>query len=535
MRKYKVMLVDDEPLIRTGLNSLIDWEGLNCEVVYEAEDGEQALQWLMEYTADILICDIRMPGMDGLELARRLYESNNPIKVIFLSAYSEFSYVQKALHYDAIDYVVKSNYIEKLPSVVQKTVALLEKERQASERISTIQDQLRVQTGERQVQLVQDILRHNAGGPEQIESRAWQAGLAAAEYRLLWISFRGSLTEKSRAAEKKAMETLRSFIEAAYREFSCVILSLSPMELAVLAAPAEGAEAAFDRKLALQSQSVLRIARETMNIRLNIGLSGRITALAELPRAKEELSRQISSAVFYQRNLVISSGTGGGEQLSDEAVRRISEAVRQHVRRFPAGSPREELEEILERCREEELPIHYVWDISTHLISVYREKIRQVRGDVVGPWLAQFSGGGSLYQCRTLPELLELLRQAAEAAQEAIASMEPRYSILVERAVRYIQTHFREEINLASVADELHVNRSYLGNQYKKETGESIVDAINRRRMEAAAEMLRKNLDMRIFEIAQSVGFEDPAYFSNVFARYMGMSPKAYRMKNDKN
>jgi len=123
---YKVMLVEDENILRKGIEVLTDWASLNCSVVFGASNGIEALKYAASNPIDILITDIRMPGMDGLELIKRLKELNSNISVIILSAYGEFSYAQRALALEVKQYVLKTNYRENLPIAIKATIKEIE-------------------------------------------------------------------------------------------------------------------------------------------------------------------------------------------------------------------------------------------------------------------------------------------------------------------------------------------------------------------------------------------------------------------------
>ena len=111
---YRVMVADDEPLMRKAMVSLTNWHELGCEVVYTAENGQQVMENLKEIKPDILITDIKMPGKDGIEIARYIWEEKLPIKIILLTAYADFSYAQSAVKYNVVDYVTKTGAFDGL-------------------------------------------------------------------------------------------------------------------------------------------------------------------------------------------------------------------------------------------------------------------------------------------------------------------------------------------------------------------------------------------------------------------------------------
>ncbi len=122
---YKIMLADDEPIMRKALQSLIDWERIDCEIIYVAENGQEVLNALTECHPDILITDIKMPGADGIEISKYIWENKLPTKVILLTAYADFSYAQSAIRYNVVEYVTKTGAFDELLRAVERCKMLL--------------------------------------------------------------------------------------------------------------------------------------------------------------------------------------------------------------------------------------------------------------------------------------------------------------------------------------------------------------------------------------------------------------------------
>ena len=126
---WKVMAADDEAYIREALEKLISWEKLGCHLQYVAGDGKELMERMQEDFPDIVITDIKMPGADGLEVCRYVYENCPEAQVIILSAYSDFEYARTALRYGACEYVLKISVLEELPGAVEKAICNLEKQK----------------------------------------------------------------------------------------------------------------------------------------------------------------------------------------------------------------------------------------------------------------------------------------------------------------------------------------------------------------------------------------------------------------------
>ena len=135
---YKVIVIDDEMLVRRGIVMETDWQGLNCVVVAEAGNGIEGLEAVRKYHPDLLICDIRMPKMDGIEMLKELRAEGNDVSVIFLTAYSEFSYAQSALKLLASDYLLKPFGDGELEQAVNNA---LEKRKRTQEKLENSKDE----------------------------------------------------------------------------------------------------------------------------------------------------------------------------------------------------------------------------------------------------------------------------------------------------------------------------------------------------------------------------------------------------------
>lgn len=122
---WKVMIADDENYMLEAMENLIDWKKMECQLVFKAKNGQVLLEQMKKNPPDIIITDIKMPLVSGIEVAKYVYESRLPIKVIILSAYADFQYAQEAIKYDVCGYIIKTSVIEMLPGMIQKAIGKL--------------------------------------------------------------------------------------------------------------------------------------------------------------------------------------------------------------------------------------------------------------------------------------------------------------------------------------------------------------------------------------------------------------------------
>ena len=132
---WKIMAADDEGYIREALQKLINWEKMDCTLEAVACDGQELIERMEAERPDIIITDIRMPVLDGLEVCKYVYETCPEIQVILLTAHSEFEYARTAIRYNVCEYVLKVSIIEELPEAVEKAIRELEKSRRELEKV----------------------------------------------------------------------------------------------------------------------------------------------------------------------------------------------------------------------------------------------------------------------------------------------------------------------------------------------------------------------------------------------------------------
>src|SRR5262245_44691591 len=142
MLMYKVFFVEDEVITREGIRDNVDWRGNGFEFCGEATDGEMALPLLRTTQPDVLITDIKMPFMDGLQLSKIVRERMPWVKIIILSGHDEFEYAQKAIHLGVTDYLLKPVTVQKLQNALQKLAVQLEQERIEKNNLKHLQEQV---------------------------------------------------------------------------------------------------------------------------------------------------------------------------------------------------------------------------------------------------------------------------------------------------------------------------------------------------------------------------------------------------------
>ena len=529
---YKVVIADDEHIIRQGIVNLIDWKELDCAVVAEAENGRQAYEYVKEHSTDILVCDIKMPGMSGLEVAQKIQEEQIPVKVILLTAYSDFEYARQAIHYGVREYVVKTDYIESLPEIIQK----VKKECDQTNRYNEAKEKLADSMYMLQEKLAMDLLHGTVVDKKEIEEQTSWCKFPLQPYYLVDFSF--SIDEMQKIHEnrrEKTMRAVRRFVSMGLSEYHILTVLVKNTDFVALVffdGDGEIHEKLFRNKLCEELKQLRVALNDTLHIEADICLGKKQIEISELHRVYESVHDTNARNCFLQQHGFTEEKNYSVETEPsnlDESVSRLLEYIEQGL----YEKTRQEMEVCFQEMMTGKYGIRTIKSRAIDICYACRRKIEKQGGIINEAMLCKKKSDFPEYyvisQCQQVGNLKEFLDNAlSTAAGMKSDKANQKYSSLVAECMEYIRLHFCERINIGTVAENLHVNKSYLGTVFKKETGVSIVEIIIRYRLEKAIELMQQT-DYKLFEISEKVGFEDPAYFTNVFTKYMEINPKSYR------
>ena len=512
---YRVIVADDEDIIRKGIVKLVDWTGMDCEIVAECRDGQQVLDFLEQNEADILVTDIKMPKMDGLRLLECLEERKSRCQSVVLTAYSEFSFAQKAIRCGAADYVIKNDFITELPKAVEcakerlKTAAKKRQKEQAAGDDKNVQCYL----------LETLSLSRALQSPEDVE----RYGLTGRWYCVCSCE----ITQHDPELDTdKTVQMLKNFLNTIVNRHTYYIVNVHAAGMTLIIS--ESAQKGLrQQQIISMCAEILRIVEEFMRIDIKFGVSSVVKDVFLLPAAYKESVKALSRSAKSGNEIVLYEEEEKEPQRKNRArLERQGTKVLDAV--FSQGE--EEIDLLLEEMKqhiiEDRLPFHQV---KIKMINLCSAVFRKFGESYISESVELLEDG--VYQdidrSTTLYSLFEIGKDAIRAVSAAAKRQYEKY-YLVGQIENYIQENYRQNFTLKDIADAVHISATYVSRLYRNKTGSTITDAINKIRIEHACAFLR-NPTYKIYEVAQMVGFEDAAYFTNVFAKYMGQSPSKYR------
>ncbi|RIX50749.1 DNA-binding response regulator [Paenibacillus nanensis] len=531
---HKVLLVDDEVFVRKGLCNLIEWEELGFVVAGEAENGEDALKQIIDMQPDLVITDIRMPLMDGLELIRRAVEipGLDP-SFILISGYNDFAYAKQAIQFGVLDYILKPIDDAELRSTLQKLACTLSRKK--------------LTQNAREQQLadsVMEALIHGTADEDAVAAVASALDVKMdGEYCYVVIEvYDRAVGYKEIAAAVKAVCKANCDTENDARmprdtdRFVPVYEQSDGRYGLLLALPPAQAGAGLTRSAADQllddrlgglakgltqalGTPVALFAGLTVNGLFNIRRSYQTAAETVKHKYAEEQRpyihyKEISGKPLHER------------MLSDAFYDRLMEQLEENN----AEGCRDAVRSMFDSFRKDRLDPSAVWSaIHRGMIAIIRV-IQEMDGNA--QQLASFQAVKD-WEHRSMGarELEELFQGFVAEAAECISLLRQEQSKGgIEKIRKYIETNYSDNISLKTIAAHFYMNPVYLGQLFRKTYGVYFNDFLLSLRMGEAKKLLRLT-DMRMYEIASKVGFQNADYFVAQFVKQEGMTPKEYRNK----
>lgn len=512
-KRVKMLIVDDEAVICEGLRYTIDWTKLGVEVVGEAYDGKEALALIEEHGVQLVLSDIRMDGMDGLELAKQLRQRHPAVQVVMISGYEDFEYARQAIRLGVGDYLLKPVDIEELSAVVNKIVAGIrsaDKEEKA-----------------REVELwLSGMARHgSAYGKEPPPS------LDGVQFRIVATQL-ADFHERFADMEADRYETIQeAWLLGLHRHLEggpLRAVSVFDHEnlLITLLASAERAEPkAWDEWLA----SALGSLDPGAGVRIYGGASAVYEDLGVTADRCAEAVRLLALHVLEGRRVL--TADYGEAAMSGRALPGfdITETVQGLVSAFfkqDREEVRRTVEDLFRFCRESGYLLPEVWNLYEELFALLRQRLRKsgmtgldyARRGQPDPNIYNSYAGLETVVLEDMEELQRLIDQNG---------IDKSYWI-VEKAKRFIVDRYRTDLKASEVAAWLKITPSYFSYIFKQSTGKGFTEYMNEMRIDQAKNLLATTQD-KVFEIADKVGYKEYKYFVSVFKTYTGMTPKEYR------
>ena len=533
----KVFLVEDEVVMRNGIKNNIPWEQEGFEFAGEASDGELAYPLIKKEKPDILITDIRMPFMDGLELSRLVKKELPQIKIIILSGYNEFDYAKTAINIGVTDYLLKPISSAKLLEAVKKVADMIEKEQDNARLIKRYEKEMEENILQEKHKLWGALASNRLSTIELLE-KGQRLGIdfTASAYQVFLFKLMqegdatGCSEELNRASEK--VNELAGSWE--------YVLSFdrSPEGWAFLI-KGESEEEVQSTYLETRKE-LLELVESYPKVEYFGGIGNVVHRIGDIQISYKEAARAFSSRFFMDANQIADSAEMVKVQMEQDGKIDVSKMLskkREHelVERFLKNGTTEEvdsfLDELFQNIGEQNCKsLLYRQYVVMDLFFCASDFLGNLEIDIEN--LPE--------ECRDINQIVEKAEDAenlryqignlfTETMQLRDSHSKKKYSKLLEDAKAFIDENYKhDEMSLNTVAAQVNISPSYFSTIFSSEMGQTFVEYLTHVRLEKAKELLMCS-NMRTAEIGYEVGYKDSHYFSYIFKKVVGCSPKEYR------
>lgn len=532
---YSVLLVDDEPLVLVGIQSLLDWNLLGFRLVGTACNGKQALEIINKETVDIVITDIRMPVLDGLSLMKqcRLLPDGGP-EFIVLTSFEEFNYAREALKQGATDYLIKLELTaELLHKSLKRTAAIREekgdkaRKTEASEDAAVFIDRVFLELLNRSYRTEEECLSRMQDNGIEFKADHYVAAVCN-------ILFPSSMQDNE--------EQLRGYFfavnmlkELLNREFKYHILALDKNRFLVFVAADKQASGQKSLESALRNSlsNGKEMIHRYFDIELLVGIGTIYSKLLSLADSYSEAIMSLDRADESNPVCLYS-------QLSiyPDAKLIDMDSIKERLPQVILCGDRNALDQLFESLQNslDSKNLYYSQglDICIEILYILLNILENAEDTLNSFFYENPEGYRCLYMGSTVSDLGAWLRIIQTSLLEYM-TIQNRDSqkALADAVKKYIDHHFKEKITLGTIADTFHLSANYIGTTFKKQLGMHFNDYLARIRIETAKELLQSGR-YRIYAVSEMLGFENQYYFSRVFKKITGFNPKDYLLQNDR-
>lgn len=529
-----ILIVDDEPMIREWFRMTVDKLGDGYRIAGEAANGREALEFVRLSRVDLVVTDVKMPGMDGIELLKRLREEDPGVRTVIFSSYNEFQFAAEALKFGACDYILKAEVtLEGLREILMKIKRDMELESSRSVEIDSLRHLVKMNEITLRSAYFKELLQ---GSPAAIQSFAEQMRLHRIKLstKHLTVMALGIIRNPEREEELKIKEeSLRQLAvvniinETLDNEAGngCAVPDGGDVYFLLLNIESNGMKSQREILL-LAANRIAGNLQRYIGAECAIGISTAYSQLIFLPEQATEAREALRHNLFYgDRSIVFPKSLREAEP---PAVPDLGDFNRS-LELGRTADARKEYERIMDGlAKDKQLAANKVRALVQEMLyaSLGKARLSGVPAEMLDTVYDELAG--AIQRQGTVHQLRAWSAEILGRILEGIDKSRRRYGEAVQAACDYIQAHCQEEIKLQQMADQVHLSRNYFSELFKKETGLNFNDYLMQARMEKAKEAL-KLAPVKITDLAGQLGYANASYFIKLFKSYTGLSPHEYR------
>ncbi|MHA6532005.1 response regulator [Paenibacillus sp. BAC0078] len=517
---YKVLLVDDELLDLEGLQRFMDWDGLGMEVCAAASSGFEALEVLESQDVDIIVTDIRMPIMSGMELARRALELSPKLKIVFVSGYEDFQYAKQAISMNASGYVLKPMDDEDMRRTLEEVRETLDREGEHSHLQRCFSESEPLVKRELFLQLLDGM-----PDEERVLPLLKRIGITWRTTRLYTALLEpDDLSWKLNGYGDGAKADMENRLERAVELFCA--------EERIQACRTERFHYALILEENVDSGRLRRLIEQAVSglpLTVTIGVGPAVTSLRELPDSFQKAKHALGLKLFLGKGkLILHSDARGPISAKAKDLDSILQSLFAAMSSYRLVDVDDCNEELFVWVGNMETKLE-IYQLFLHIVSKLDAYLHTINEDFYELLGLEKKHLSILYHLETIEDMKSWLRRRMfELSERLQRKRQGKKRKLVAEIEKYIEERLEHNVMLRDAANHFSFSPNHLGQIFYEETGVYFSDYVSLRRLERVKQLLG-DPKLKVYEAANRVGYKNLSHFSKQFKEYYGVSPGDYR------
>lgn len=516
---YKIIIADDEEVIRQGLSSLFANDELGFRVMGAFKDGKDVIEYINNNEVDVVLTDIRMIKVSGIELAKYIYDNMPHIKVVIISGYKDFDYAKKAIEYNVEHYLLKPTDFDEFSKVFSRIKQILDKEAVQGKQLEQYEEIIPILRESFFTDLVMGALRDK----DEIMSRLDVLGL---EYdinknycyiiNLLVDDYEKYLAEKWEYGKEKLNVAINNFIRQQNSQLKIYQIYQKNNTIKLFCISKEFASLdEVTQKVNELLEKVTRHVQIVLGLKINLKIESSFNNLLEVPNKCRLSVLEITDTL---------NGSNSIKNSNDQILHEKNKLLLSHIN----SGNHKEAECMIDSFIDEisDLPIQHVHGWVINMITLIFDKFEKVE-EYFSKINSQDTDYRQIVQMNDIEDIrIWLKRLICNIIEKVSEDSSTNSETIIYKAKKYIDINYSNDISLQDIADQVYLNPVYFCRFFKQHTGENFSDYLIRVRMNHAVELLKMGLTVE--EISIRTGYRSSRYFTKLFKQYTGYTTKEY-------
>ena len=514
---YKVLIAEDEILVRLGLANSIPWEKFDMQLTVQASNGAQAYEIFLAEQPDIVITDIRMPLMDGMELIRKIRETDTDCKIIIITCVEEFAYARQAIAYQVEDYILKLSMdmseIEALLANIRKSLDTAHSRKQSSVSPASGED----------TQIKRELYDCLCGYSPSVSYHSLTASFYSGKFRIAFIRILLERKEVPEAAKQDRLctdKTLYQLLAQSLEHGGALLVERIPGEYFLLFHDPDTFRRDFEQ--------IITLVKNYYNSRPVCGISPVIQGFSEAAKAARLAQQALSQYFFFPEKYILEADTPENKaDIKKSVLNHTKEIILGYASASPgissfwkeyAGRIEQFLSDCPGDCDDIRKLFYYLADWLQETLELTNSESADNCVYNYRRYIFETTSLQDIYYIfeRLLHKLLSFAGSAGSLSRE------------MNEIIRYIEQHYAENLSLEHLSAQVNYSKGYLCNIFRRELNTSFGNYLTKVRISHAKKLLSTSF-LRLYEIAEQTGFYDYSHFARTFKKITGFSPQEYQ------